>query len=130
MWWAAVPKAYWPEDAESLKSIDDDWDPQVGDARQELVLIGIDMDEVGLRGRLDACLLTDAEMSKVPEAWHQFTDPFPAWGSDDQGTEQALASLSSQLQLPHDGSSATCSTSPVAPRSTNATTPACLSSGV
>jgi len=94
MWWAAVPKAYWPEDAESLKSIDDDWDPQVGDARQELVLIGIDMDETALRGRLDACLLTDAEMSKGPEAWHRFTDPFPAWGSDDPGTEQALALLS------------------------------------
>jgi G3E family GTPase len=94
MWWAAVPKAYWPEDAESLKSIDDDWDPQVGDARQELVLIGIDMDETALRRRLNACLLTDAEMSKGPEAWHRFTDPFPAWGNDDQGTEQALASLS------------------------------------
>src|SRR5471030_2226996 len=35
--------------AESLKSIDDEWDPQVGDARQELVLIGIKMDERTLR---------------------------------------------------------------------------------
>jgi G3E family GTPase len=94
MWWAAVPKVYWPEDAESLKSIDDDWDPQVGDARQELVLIGLDMDEAALRGRLDACLLTDAEMAQGPQAWHLFTDPFPAWGSDDQGTEQALTLLS------------------------------------
>ena len=66
MWWAAVPKAYCPEDAESLKSIDDDWDPEVGDARQELVLIGIDMDEGALRARLDACLLKDSEMAQGP----------------------------------------------------------------
>jgi G3E family GTPase len=60
LWWAAVPKAYWPHDAESLAVIDRNWDPNVGDARQELVLIGIDMDEPALRRRLDACLLTDA----------------------------------------------------------------------
>jgi len=79
LWWAAVPKSYWPQDPESLQSIEEDWDPQVGDARQELVLIGIDMDEAALRARLDACLLTDAEMSQGPEAWHRFKDPFPAW---------------------------------------------------
>ena len=58
-----------PEDANSLKSIDDDWDPQVGDARQELVLIGIDMDEWALRTRVDACLLHDVEMAQGPQAW-------------------------------------------------------------
>jgi len=57
-----------PEDANSLKSIDDDWDPQVGDARQELVLIGIDMDERALRTRVDACLLNDVEMAQGPQA--------------------------------------------------------------
>lgn len=84
LWWADVPKAYWPEDAESLKSIDDDWDPQVGDARQELVLIGIDLDERTLRARLDACLLNDVEMAQGPQARQQFTDPFPAWDNDAQ----------------------------------------------
>ncbi|SAL08867.1 CobW/P47K family protein [Caballeronia sordidicola] len=84
LWWAAVPKSYWPQDAESLQAIDDDWDPQVGDARQELVLIGIDMNEAALRARLDACLLTDAEMAQGPEAWRRFNDPFPAWRHEDE----------------------------------------------
>jgi hypothetical protein len=82
-----MPKAWWPEDAESLKSIDDDWDPQVGDARQELVLIGIDMDEGALRARLNACLLNDAEMAQGPQAWQRFTDPFPAWDNDAESEE-------------------------------------------
>ena len=51
----------------------------VGDARQELVLIGIGMDESKLRQRLDACLLTDAEMAQGPHAWTRYDDPFPAW---------------------------------------------------
>jgi G3E family GTPase len=84
LWWAAVPKAHWPQDAESLQSIDGDWDPQVGDARQELVLIGIDMNETALRTRLDACLLSDAEMAQGPEGWHRFEDPFPAWQHDEE----------------------------------------------
>jgi G3E family GTPase len=87
LWWAAVPKAWWPEDAESLKSIDDDWDPQVGDARQGLVLIGIDMDEGALRARLNACLLNDAEMAQGPQAWQRFTDPFPAWDNNAESEE-------------------------------------------
>jgi len=55
------------------------WNDQVGDARQELVLIGIGMDEAALRSRLDACLLTDQEMSLSPVAWEGFHDPFPVW---------------------------------------------------
>ncbi|WP_322047727.1 zinc metallochaperone GTPase ZigA [Paraburkholderia sp. J67] len=80
LWWAAVPKAHWPTDEESLAFIDENWDESVGDARQELVLIGIDMDETALRRRLDACLLDDAEMATGPQTWESFDDPFPAWG--------------------------------------------------
>ncbi|WP_027797933.1 zinc metallochaperone GTPase ZigA [Paraburkholderia acidipaludis] len=80
LWWAAVPKPHWPTDPESLAFIEGNWDPNVGDARQELVLIGVDTDEHAMRGRLDACLLTDAEMAEGPQAWGRFADPFPAWG--------------------------------------------------
>ncbi|MET3515368.1 G3E family GTPase [Pseudacidovorax sp. 1753] len=78
-WWAAVPREHWPEDPEALAAIERHWLPEVGDARQELVLIGMDMDEAALRARLDACLLTDAEMARGPEAWLRYDDPFPAW---------------------------------------------------
>ncbi|MDR5813470.1 MULTISPECIES: zinc metallochaperone GTPase ZigA [unclassified Caballeronia] len=80
LWWAAVPKEHWPADPDTLQSIEKAWHPEVGDARQEMVLIGIEMDEAGLRQRLDACLLTDAEMARGPAAWLRFADPFPAWG--------------------------------------------------
>ena len=57
----------------------DQWDENVGDARQELVLIGIAMDEPALRAKLDACLLDDAEMAQGPVGWARMADPFPSW---------------------------------------------------
>ncbi len=55
------------------------WDPVWGDRRQELALIGIGLDEVGLRADIDACLLTEREMREAPERWQRFADPFPRW---------------------------------------------------
>ncbi|GAA4342919.1 zinc metallochaperone GTPase ZigA [Pigmentiphaga soli] len=78
-WWAAVPQRHWPDDPEAVALIRANWADDVGDARQELVLIGIGMDEAGLRARFDACLLSDAEMADGPAAWTGYRDPFPAW---------------------------------------------------
>ncbi|WP_295541520.1 zinc metallochaperone GTPase ZigA [uncultured Pseudacidovorax sp.] len=78
-WWAAIPREHWPTDPEAVAAIEKNWAPEVGDARQELVLIGMGMDEAALRARLDACLLTDAEMALGPQAWLDLADPFPAW---------------------------------------------------
>nr|WP_200930593.1 zinc metallochaperone GTPase ZigA [Pseudorhodoferax sp. Leaf274] len=78
-WWAAVPANEWPQDEETRAVIRANWQDDVGDARQELVLIGIGMDEPALRQRLDDCLLTDAEMAVGVEAWASFADPFPVW---------------------------------------------------
>jgi hypothetical protein len=50
-----------------------------GDRRQELALLGVDLDRAALEACLDACLLTDAEMAAGPEAWAAYADPFPAW---------------------------------------------------
>lgn len=79
-WWAAVPRERWPQDEESVRLIEEQWDQDVGDARQELVLIGIGMDRPALRARLDACLLSDAEMAQGPAGWVRMADPFPVWG--------------------------------------------------
>ncbi len=78
-WWAAVPKEHWPEDPEALAHIRKHWEDGVGDARQELVLIGVGMDEAALRARLDACLLTDKEMAQGPAVWTTWHNPFPEW---------------------------------------------------
>ncbi|MFT5882456.1 MAG: G3E family GTPase [Crocinitomicaceae bacterium] len=75
--WAAVPKAHWPEDSTHIDRV---WDGENGDCRQELVLIGQNMDREGLTGMFDACLLTDEEIATNERKWHKiFSDPFPKW---------------------------------------------------
>ncbi|PRH03198.1 zinc metallochaperone GTPase ZigA [Burkholderia gladioli] len=78
-WWAAVPEERWPQDPEAVAAIRAKWDEHVGDARQELVLIGMDMDEASMRARLDACLLSDEEMSRGPAVWTTWPSPFSDW---------------------------------------------------
>ncbi len=80
-WWAALPRERWPEDADSRARIVADWDPIYGDRCQELVLIGIGMDEAELRARLQACLMTQEEMSRPADELATIRDPFPAWGA-------------------------------------------------
>jgi G3E family GTPase len=80
-WWAASPREEWPEEA--LAQIAASWREPWGDRRQELVVIGRDLDRAALTARLDACLLTDAEMEGGPAAWQRFEDPFGPWTSDE-----------------------------------------------
>lgn len=78
-WWASMPPERWPEAPEAVALIKEKWDERVGDARQELVLIGMDMDEAALRARFDACLLSDEEMASGPSTWTTWTNPFSDW---------------------------------------------------
>ena len=92
MWWAAQPRASWPQDAELEAEIARDWygeaaDTTVGDRRQELVMIGVHLDRAAWQARLDACLLTDAEFAAGPDAWQAYADPFPSWDIDEDGHE-------------------------------------------
>jgi G3E family GTPase len=81
-WWASAPAAEQPDPARAPELLGIDWDAQWGDRRQELVFIGIDMDEAAMRGALDAALLTDAEFAHGPARWAAFPDPFPRWSVD------------------------------------------------
>lgn len=47
--------------------------------KQELVLIGIDMNEERLTSMLDRCLLTDDELALGEDGWKSFSDPFSPW---------------------------------------------------
>lgn len=86
-WWAAVPKNRWPEDGSFEQFVLRHWDPVWGDRRQELVFIGIGMDEPAIRAALDACLLAANEFS--PDDWRTLPDPFPAWGEVQPQMEMA-----------------------------------------
>ncbi|WNN37030.1 zinc metallochaperone GTPase ZigA (plasmid) [Pantoea agglomerans] len=78
-WWVSVPRTEWPQDADSLNFIAEQWQEGTGDARQELVFIGIEMDEKSVRAALDHALLTPHEMAAGPEQWITLADPVPAW---------------------------------------------------
>ncbi|MGL4996203.1 MAG: GTP-binding protein, partial [Deefgea sp.] len=80
-WWASVPQAHWPTDDEQIERIMERWHDDFGDRKQELVFIGIDMDEALLRERLNQCLLSEAELALGTDAWLAFNDPFPHWGT-------------------------------------------------
>jgi G3E family GTPase len=76
-WWAAAPEDQWPQDESSVADIRSFYDGPHGDRRQELVFIGQELDESHIRGILEDCLLTDAELRAGPEVWAVFEDPFP-----------------------------------------------------
>lgn len=89
-WWAAIPKEYWPDVTQIRERIESVWNPEVGDCRQELVFIGIDMDEIAIYDSLQECLLTDQELFQGPQAWATFSDPFPKWN---RTVEEVLSTL-------------------------------------
>ncbi|WP_395337422.1 GTP-binding protein [Novosphingobium sp. BL-8H] len=78
-WWAGIPKHQWPEDDRFERFVAQHWHPDWGDRRQELVFIGIGMDEARIRAGLDACLLPAETFT--PALWRDLVDPFPLWGS-------------------------------------------------
>ncbi|MDR5786024.1 MULTISPECIES: GTP-binding protein [unclassified Caballeronia] len=94
LWWAAQDRSEWPTDDPELEAeIVAEWygdpdDNSIGDRRQELVLIGLNLDPAVWQDRFDACLLTDDEWARGPDAWRSFADPFPAWEVEDHDHER------------------------------------------
>lgn len=76
-WLASVPREEWPEESAIADELENSWCEPYGDRRQELVFIGADMNRESLIEKLESALLTDAELSKGPEAWEAFSNPLP-----------------------------------------------------
>lgn len=80
---AVEPIGYWvaavPEEERDEEGWEEFWEEPFGDRRQELVLIGVNMDVAALTETLDQCQLTLEEMAGGPGAWLQLEDPFPDW---------------------------------------------------
>jgi len=79
VWWDSTPKTDWPTEEEYINEIMKNFEGQYGDRRQELVIIGIDMDKDEIIKHFDSALLTDEEMEKGQEYWNGLIDPFPVW---------------------------------------------------
>lgn len=86
-WLASAPPSEWPEelDRDDVQAI---WAEPWGDRRQELVVIGANLQE-SLLDALQACCLTDEEMAVGPDMWLAFDDPFPAWRIATDGDDAA-----------------------------------------
>ena len=81
--WAAVSKEHWPEEQGHIDRV---WQEPNGDCRQEIVLIGRNMDREKLTAQLDACCLTEEEYALPEKKWaKKFKDPFPEWRIEGMG---------------------------------------------
>ncbi|TKC19580.1 GTP-binding protein [Robertmurraya kyonggiensis] len=72
-WVAALPTAQQEQYLKEEPTLKEDWDETFGDRKNEIVLIGIDMDKELVKSSLDRCLLTEDEML---QNWKDMRDPF------------------------------------------------------
>ena len=57
----------------------DEVEADMGVPRQELVFIGVEMQQAAMIAQLDAALLTDAELAQGPAKWRKYRDQLPVW---------------------------------------------------
>lgn len=80
IWWAETPRSELPtDDPALLAELNSVWDEEWGDRRQELMIVGQDLDIAAAKFALDACLLTVKEMQAGPQKWLLMDDPFGTW---------------------------------------------------
>ncbi|HEX8491088.1 MAG TPA: GTP-binding protein [Chthoniobacterales bacterium] len=76
-WWAARDAQ--TRQHEMPERTRKEWKEPFGDRRQAIAFMGLAFKPDALKAELDACLLTDSEMSAGPEGWTTLGDPFPSW---------------------------------------------------
>lgn len=65
VWWSSMPfnqRTQYAGFIENQEEIESGWDGKFGDRKNEIVFIGQDMDEEGIRADLDRCLSTEGEL--------------------------------------------------------------------
>jgi len=95
-WVATLPPEEREKQLEAVPGLEEIWDDEWGDRGTQLVLIGTEMDHDALGGRLEDCLLTDAEMDSD---WSTFEDRFPSFEPPEDEDEQAAADPEDQEEI-------------------------------
>ena len=90
-WFAAIEREQWPDDPDLREWIDSHWDEKVGDCRQHVVFIGVNMDQDNIEATLDGALLTDEEMASGPAHWLLYEDPLPSWDPEQNSDHGEIA---------------------------------------
>jgi len=89
LWYAAIPRDEWPGDEETRRVVERVWLDEIGDRRQEIVVIGVEMNRERIEEMLNRCLLTDKEMALGPRGWAEFKDPFDYWDEAEEDEHDA-----------------------------------------
>lgn len=71
-WWRFTPSEAWPSNQDHVDAITSNWDEHVGDCRQELVIIGRNLDRQAMIDALNACRLSDQEIAQGYDTWATF----------------------------------------------------------
>ncbi len=88
-WWAAELRANWPDDADVQLEINEAWAEPYGDRRQEIACIGQKLKKEKLAARLDACLLTAAEMTQWQAEQLTLENPFLSQMEEEDDEDEA-----------------------------------------
>ncbi|MGD1848233.1 MAG: GTP-binding protein, partial [Salibacteraceae bacterium] len=79
VWWSSMPLAkrnQFEAFTENQEEIDSTWHSIFGDRKTEIVIIGREMDEEGIRAKLNACLSTNEEI--IAGRWEDgYEDDWP-----------------------------------------------------
>jgi G3E family GTPase len=76
-WWASIPEERLPTHPQAQAEIARNWVEPWGDRRQEIVFIGVGLDQDSIQARLNDALLDVAEFT--PDRWADLPDPLPQW---------------------------------------------------
>jgi G3E family GTPase len=79
VWWCSMPyqeRIQYPSFVTNQSLIESRWDAKWGDRKNELVIIGQDLDKEQIQLELQLCLLSNEEINLFKEG-HRFKDPFP-----------------------------------------------------
>jgi G3E family GTPase len=84
-WYCLTPEEEWEgADRETiLKGFENG-----SDQRQEMVLIGVDMNKEEIINELNNCLLDDSEFQLKPEEWEYYEDKFQEWDQQFESEEE------------------------------------------
>jgi G3E family GTPase len=91
-WWASIPPERWPADPNLRAAIDHQWSTMFGDRRNEIVFIGVGLDESAIRRALEACLMPSREDGSIDvQTWRRLRDPFPSWTGESTASMEVEA---------------------------------------
>ena len=79
VWWGSMPfgqRFKQPAFIENQKKIEEDWDKDFQDRKNEIVIIGININEKKITSELESCLLTEKELETLQ--WKEgYKDEWP-----------------------------------------------------